>query len=203
MRRQLSDPYVERSKREGWRSRAVYKLSEIDDKFHLFKNGQIVVDLGAAPGSWSEWIRKKFPKSRIVAMDLLAIKPIDGVEFFQGDFTGDEALAWLANKLKNQNEESGAGYADVVLSDMAPNTTGHQKTDHIRQMALLECAFDFARTHLRGGGSFVAKSFTGGTTAALLSEIKKHFAVVRHIKPAASRKDSVEMFIVAAGFFDD
>jgi 23S rRNA (uridine2552-2'-O)-methyltransferase len=129
-----------------------------------------------------------------MAMDLSPIEPIDGVEFYHGDFTGDRALDWLNGAI------SRTGPADVILSDMAPNTTGHQKTDHIRQMLLLEYAFDFAKNNLKTGGAFVAKSFTGGTTTILLNEIKKCFAKVHHVKPAASRKESVEMFIVALGF---
>lgn len=189
----MSDPYVARAKKDGFRARAAYKLAEIDDRFHVLKNGQGVVDLGAAPGSWSQHVRKKFPSSRVIAMDLLPMTPIDGVEFYRGDFTGEEALNWLDSQLRNHA-------CDVVLSDMAPNTTGHRRTDHLRQTTLLEYAFDFARRSLRPGGAFVAKSFTGGTTAALLAEIKKSFREVHHAKPAASRKDSVEMFVVALGF---
>ena len=192
VRRQASDPYVERARKEGFRARAVYKLAEINEKFRIFKSGQLVVDLGAAPGSWSQYVKKNFPKSRVIAMDLLPIDSIDGVEFYQGDFTTDDAIEWL--------RETVTGNVDVVLSDMAPNTTGHQRTDHIRQMTLLEYAFDFAKETLKPGGVFVAKSFTGGATPEITREIKKHFEKVHHIKPAASRKDSVEMFIVAIGF---
>lgn len=192
VRRQLADPFVERAKKEGFRARAVYKLSGIDEKLHILKNGQIVVDLGAAPGSWSQWVRKNFPKSRVIAMDLLDIAPIPGVDFYKGDFTAGAAEKWLREKI--------GGKADIVLSDMAPNTTGHQKTDHLRQSVLLEYALDFAAKNLRPGGAFVAKVFAGGTTPALLSELKKYFAEVKHIKPAASRKDSVEMFVVGVGF---
>jgi 23S rRNA (uridine2552-2'-O)-methyltransferase len=192
LQRQAKDPYVARANADGWRARAVYKLTEINERFKFLKNGQTVVDLGAAPGSWSQYIAREFPKSRIIAMDLLPIKPIPGVEFYTGDFTEQAALDWL-------NEQVG-GKADVIVSDIAPNTTGHQKTDHLRQMTLLEYAWDFARQTLKPGGTFVAKSFTGGTTNELLREIKGQFASVHHIKPAASRKDSVEMFIVALGF---
>jgi len=193
LQRQASDPYVARAQKEGWRARAVYKLIEINDKFKFLRNGQTIVDLGAAPGSWSQYIAMTFPKSRVIAMDLLPIKPIPGVEFYEGDFTTDEALQWLESKIEKK-------HADVVLSDMAPNTTGHQKTDHLRQMTLLEYAWDFAKQTLKPGGIFVAKSFTGGTTDELLHDIKKSFASVHHIKPPASRKDSVEMFIVGLGF---
>ncbi len=162
------------------------------------KNGQTVVDLGAAPGSWSQFIARTFPRTKIFAMDLLEITPINNVEFYQGDFTTDAALRWLEEKLKL--DDNANGVVDVVVSDMAPNTVGHQKTDHLRQMVLLEYAFDFACRALRPGGTFVAKSFTGGTTNELLKQIKQKFESVHHVKPAASRKDSVEMFIVGLGF---
>ena len=193
LQRQANDPYVALAQKEGWRARAVYKLTEINDKFKFLKNGQVVVDLGAAPGSWSQYIAMTFPKSHVIAMDLLAIKPIPGVEFYEGDFTTDEALQWLESKTEKHN-------VDVILSDMAPNTTGHQKTDHLRQMTLLEYAWDFAKQTLKPGGTFVAKSFTGGTTDELLKDIKKSFDSVHHIKPPSSRKDSVEMFIIGLGF---
>ena len=157
-----------------------------------------MVDLGAAPGSWSQFIARTFPKTKIFAMDLLEITPINGVDFYQGDFTTDAALDWLTKKLKL--DENTNGVVDVVVSDMAPNTVGHQKTDHLRQMVLLEYAFDFACRALKPGGAFVAKSFTGGTTNELLKQIKEKFESVHHIKPNASRKDSVEMFIVALGY---
>ncbi len=198
IQRQASDPYVVRAQRDGYRARAAYKIIEINDKFHFFKNGQVVVDLGAAPGSWSQYVAREFPKTKIFAMDLLEIKPINGVEFYQGDFTTDAALRWLEEKLGLTDAQGGT--VDVVMSDMAPNTVGHKKTDHLRQMVLLEYAFDFALRALKVGGTFVAKSFTGGTTNELLKQIKEHFDTVHHIKPPASRKDSVEMFIVATGF---
>ncbi len=198
IQRQAADPYVERAHKEGYRARAAYKLIEMDERFHFLKNNQVVVDLGAAPGSWSQYIARTYPKSKIFAMDLLEITPINNVEFYQGDFTTDSALDWLVNKLNLENADSGT--ADVVLSDMAPNTVGHKKTDHLRQMVLLEYAFDFAVRALKPGGTFVAKSFTGGTTNDLLKQIKEKFETVHHIKPPASRKDSVEMFIVAMGF---
>ena len=198
IQRQAADPYVERAHKEGYRARAAYKLIEMDERFHFLKNNQVVVDLGAAPGSWSQYIARTYPKSKIFAMDLLEITPINNVEFYQGDFTTDSALDWLVNKLNLENADSGT--ADVVLSDMAPNTVGHKKTDHLRQMVLLEYAFDFAVRALKPGRTFVAKSFTGGTTNDLLKQIKEKFETVHHIKPPASRKDSVEMFIVAMGF---
>ena len=198
IRRQAADPYVERAHRDGYRARAAYKLIEINDRFHFLKNGQVVVDLGATPGSWSQYIARTYPQSKIFAMDLLEITPINNVEFYQGDFTTDEALRWLEEKLNLTDDTSGT--VDVVVSDMAPNTVGHKKTDHLRQMVLLEYAFDFALRALKVGGTFVAKSFTGGTTNDLLKQIKTRFENVHHIKPPASRKDSVEMFIVATGF---
>ena len=198
IQRQASDPYVERAHKDGYRARAAYKLIEMDEKFRFLKNGQVVVDLGAAPGSWSQYIARTYPKSKIFAMDLLQITPINNVEFYQGDFTTDEALRWLEEKLNLADGQNGT--VDVVVSDMAPNTVGHKKTDHLRQMVLLEYAFDFALRALKVGGTFVAKSFTGGTTNDLLKQIKEKFENVHHIKPPASRKDSVEMFIVATGF---
>lgn len=200
VQRQAADPYVARAHKDGYRARAAYKLIEINDKFKFLKNGQVVVDLGAAPGSWSQYLRRQFPGSKVFAMDLLEIADIPGVEFYQGDFTTDEALNWLVYKLNLPADSSGRGTVDVVLSDMAPNTVGHQKTDHLRQMVLLEYAFDFAVRALKPGGTFVAKSFTGGTTGDLLKQIKTKFESVHHIKPPASRKDSVEMFIVALGY---
>lgn len=199
LQRQARDPFVERAKKEGWRARAVYKLIEINEKFKFLRDGQVVVDLGAAPGSWSQWLGLNFPKSKIIAMDLLEIASLPNVEFYQGDFTTDEALAWLEEQAKTFAAKNN-GRVDVVLSDMAPNTTGHQRTDHLRQMVLLEYAFDFAKNTLRPGGTFVAKSFTGGATPDLIKEMRKIFDKVYHIKPESSRKDSVEMFVVGLGF---
>ncbi|MGN0917511.1 MAG: RlmE family RNA methyltransferase [Candidatus Enterousia sp.] len=200
IQRQAADPYVARAHRDGYRARAAYKLIEINEKYKFLKNGQVVVDLGAAPGSWTQYVMREFPRSRVFAMDLLEIKPIPGVEFYQGDFTTDAALEWLVQKLNIPSDNAENGPVDVVLSDMAPNTVGHKKTDHIRQMVLLEYAFDFAQRALKPGGTFVAKSFTGGTTNELLKQIKEKFESVHHIKPPSSRKDSVEMFIVALGY---
>ncbi len=201
LQRQANDPYVARANKEGYRSRAVYKILEINEKYRFFKNGQTVVDLGAAPGSWTEYIARHFPKSKIFAMDLLEINPIPGVEFYQGDFTSPEALDWLNEKLNLPPCDSEInGSVDVIVSDMAPNTVGHKRTDHIRQMVLLEYAYDFAKIALKVGGTFVAKSFTGGTTTDLLKEMRQNFDNIYHMKPPSSRKDSVEMFIVAVGF---
>ena len=198
IQRQAADPYVARAHRDGYRARAAYKLIEMNEQFRFLRNGQVVVDLGAAPGSWSQYIARTYPKTKIFAMDLLEIQDIPGVTFYQGDFTSDEALQWLENQL--HLPELGNGNVDVVVSDMAPNTVGHKKTDHLRQMVLLEYALDFALRALKVGGTFVAKSFTGGTTNDLVKLIKQHFTSVHYIKPPASRKDSVEMFIVAMGF---
>ena len=198
LQRQVADPYVARAQKDGYRARAAYKLIEMNERFNFLRDGQVVVDLGAAPGSWSQYIARTFPKTKIFAMDLLEISPIVGVETYQGDFTSDNALDWLIEKL--HLSDTGAGTADVVVSDMAPNTVGHKKTDHIRQMVLLEYALDFALRALKVGGTFVCKSFTGGTTNDLLKQIKQNFKTVHHIKPPSSRKDSVEMFIVAMGF---
>lgn len=200
LQRQAHDPYVAKAQKEGYRARAAYKIIEMNEKYHFLKNGQVVVDLGAAPGSWSQYVAREFPKSKIFAMDLLEIKAINGVETYQGDFTSDEALYWLETKLNLPHDTEGCGTADVVMSDMAPNTVGHKKTDHLRQMVLLEYAFDFALKALKVGGTFVAKSFTGGTTNDLIKQINARFTNVHHIKPPSSRKDSVEMFIVATGF---
>lgn len=200
LQRQAADPYVARAQKEGYRARAAYKLIEMNEKFRFLHDGQVVVDLGAAPGSWSQYIARTYPRSRVFAMDLLEISPIVGVETYQGDFTSDEALHWLEERLDLKPDGTGAGTVDVIVSDMAPNTVGHKKTDHIRQMVLLEYAFDFALRALKPGGTFVCKSFTGGTTQDLLKQIKARFESVHHVKPPSSRKDSVEMFIVALGF---
>jgi 23S rRNA (uridine2552-2'-O)-methyltransferase len=191
--RQISDPYVARAKREGYRSRAAFKLAEIDDKFHLLKNGARVVDLGAAPGGWSEIaVRRIGASGKVVALDILDMKPIAGVEFIKLDFLDAVAPDRLKAVL--------GGGADVVLSDMAANTTGHRQTDHLRIMALAEAAAHFAREVLAPGGSFLCKVLQGGTEAALLAELKRDFASVKHIKPPASRTDSAELYLLARGF---
>ncbi len=196
LQRQLNDPYVARAKREGWRSRAAFKLIEIDDKMKLLKPGARVVDLGAAPGGWSQVaaLRTKADEGRgkIVAIDLLEIDPVTGVDFAQMDFLKDDAPERLMEML--------GGEADVVMSDMAANTTGHKATDHLRIVGLVELAIDFARKVLAPGGSFVAKVFQGGTEGTLLAELKRDFATVRHVKPQASRADSAELYVVATGF---
>jgi 23S rRNA (uridine2552-2'-O)-methyltransferase len=197
LERQLSDPYVARAKREGFRSRAAYKLAEIDDKFHVFKPGARVVDLGAAPGGWSEIAaRRAGPSGRVVALDILEMKPVAGVEFVQLDFLDATAPDRLKEMLGGRNQ----GRADVVLSDMAANATGHRQTDHLRIMALAEAAAAFAREVLAPGGSFLCKVLQGGTEAALLAELKRDFATVKHVKPPASRTDSAELYLLAKGF---
>ena len=196
LQRQLNDPYVARAKREGWRSRAAFKLLEIDDKLKLLKPGLRVVDLGAAPGGWSQIAAQRVKategRGKVVAIDLLEIDPIPGVDFAQLDFLKDEAPDQLKQML--------GGEADVVLSDMAANTTGHRATDHLRIVGLVELAIDFARQVLSPGGAFVAKVFQGGTENTLLAELKRDFTTVRHIKPQASRADSAELYVVATGF---
>jgi len=195
LERQLNDPYVARAKREGFRSRAAYKLAEIDDKHHFLKSGGRVIDLGAAPGGWSQVAAKRVgapDKGRVVGIDLLEMAPIPGVEFAQLDFLLPEA----PDKLKSML----GGPADVVLSDMAANATGHRKTDHLKIMALVELAAAFAREVLAPGGAFLAKVLQGGTEAALLAELKRDFASVKHVKPAASRADSAELYLLATGF---
>jgi 23S rRNA (uridine2552-2'-O)-methyltransferase len=193
LQRQINDPYVARAKRDGFRSRAAYKLAEIDDKFHLLKPGTRVVDLGAAPGGWSEVAARRVGASgRVVALDILDMKPIAGVEFLKLDFLDRTAPERLKGML--------GGKADVVLSDMAANATGHRQTDHLRIMALAEAAVHFAREVLSPGGSFVCKVLQGGTEAALLAELKRDFASVKHIKPPASRTDSAELYLLARGF---
>jgi 23S rRNA (uridine2552-2'-O)-methyltransferase len=193
LERQINDPYVLRAKREGLRSRAAYKLAEIDDKFRFLKPGGRVVDLGAAPGGWSQVAARRVgERGRVVAIDILDMPAIAGVDFLQRDFLDDAAPEQLKTML--------GGDADVVLSDMAANATGHRKTDHLRIMALAEAAAAFAGEVLAPGGAFVVKVLQGGTEATLLAELKRNFASVRHMKPAASRTDSAELYLLATGF---
>jgi 23S rRNA (uridine2552-2'-O)-methyltransferase len=206
LERQLNDPYVARARQEGLRSRAAFKLAEIDDKFHLLKPGAKVVDLGAAPGGWSqiaaqrvgatggqEGMPANMPgRGRVVAIDLLDMPAIPGVEFLRLDFLDPGAPDRLKALL--------GGPADVVLSDMAANATGHRKTDHLRIMALAEAAAMFARDVLRPDGAFLCKVLQGGTEAELLAGLKRDFATVKHVKPAASRSDSAELYVLALGF---
>jgi 23S rRNA (uridine2552-2'-O)-methyltransferase len=193
LERQITDPYVARAKRQGFRSRAAYKLAEIDDQYRLLKPGARVIDLGAAPGGWSEVAaRRAGPRGRVVAIDILEMKPIAGVEFLQLDFLDETAPGRIKAMLD--------GKADVVLSDMAANATGHRRTDHLRIMALAEAAAHFAREVLAEGGSFLCKVLQGGTEAALLAALKRDFASVKHVKPPASRTDSAELYLLARGF---
>jgi 23S rRNA (uridine2552-2'-O)-methyltransferase len=193
LERQISDPYVARAKREGFRSRAAYKLAEIDDKYRLLRLDAHVVDLGAAPGGWSEIAARRIGgHGRVIAIDILEMKPVAGVEFLQLDFLDETAPGRLKAMLD--------GKADVVLSDMAANATGHRQTDHLRIMALAEAAAHFAREVLSEGGSFLCKVLQGGTEAALLAALKRDFASVKHVKPPASRSDSAELYLLARGF---
>jgi 23S rRNA (uridine2552-2'-O)-methyltransferase len=196
LERQLNDPYVARAKREGMRSRAAYKLIEIDDKYRLLKLGSRVVDLGAAPGGWSEMAAKRVGagegRGKVVAIDLLEMAPIAGVDFLQLDFLDPAAPQRLHAML--------GGGADVVLSDMAANATGHKKTDQLKIMALVEAGIEFAREVLRPGGSFLTKVLQGGTDPPLLATLKRDFATVKHVKPQASRADSAELYLLAMGF---
>jgi 23S rRNA (uridine2552-2'-O)-methyltransferase len=204
LERQLNDPYVAAARREGYRSRAAYKLLEIDDKYRLLKPGQRVVDLGAAPGGWSQVAAVRVRSSegeadaerrrgKVVAIDILPMATLAGVTVLHLDFLAEEAPARLRAELEG-------GRADVVLSDMAAETTGHTKTDHLRIMGLAEAAAEFAMEVLEPGGSFVCKVFQGGTERALLDMLKRAFAAVRHVKPPASRADSAELYVVATGF---
>ena len=194
--RQLNDPYVALAKREGQRSRAVYKLKEIDERHKLFRQGARVVDLGAAPGGWSHYAAGRVGAvsghGKVVAIDLLDIEPIAGVTFARLDFLTPDARQWIIDAL--------GGRADVVLSDMAANATGHRKTDHLRIMGLAETAAELAREVLAPGGAFLAKVLQGGTEASLLASLKQDFEKVRHVKPAASRADSAELYVLATGF---
>ena len=196
LERQLNDPYVVQAKRDGYRSRAAYKLVEIDDKHHLLKPGMTVVDLGAAPGGWSQIAAKRVGatsgKGRVVAIDLLEMPEIGGVVFAQLDFLDNDAPARLIAMMQ--------GRADVVMSDMAANTTGHRKTDQLRIVGLVEAAAMFASEVLKPGGAFLAKTFQSGADAELMTQLKRDFATVKHVKPAASRQDSSERYVLAMGF---
>ncbi len=192
LERQLNDPYVKRAKAEGYRSRAAYKLIELDEKFDLLKGVGAVVDLGIAPGGWSQVVRQRAPKAAVAGIDYLEVDPIDGVAILQLDFTDDSAPEKLTQALGET--------PDLVLSDMAANTVGHKQTDHLRTMALVEMAADFAIRNLCEGGAFVAKVLAGGTDKELLALLKSHFRTVKHAKPPASRKGSSEWYVIAQGF---
>lgn len=192
LERQLNDPYVKRAKADGFRSRAAYKLSELDERFAFLKGKRRVVDLGVAPGGWSQVVRRLVPKAAIVGIDLLPVDPIEGVTILQLDFMADVAPERLMAALD--------GAPDLVLSDMAANTVGHPQTDALRTMGLVEAALAFAVDVLEPGGAFVGKVFAGGADTALVAEMKRNFASVKHAKPAASRKASSEWYVVAQGF---
>jgi 23S rRNA (uridine2552-2'-O)-methyltransferase len=192
LERQLNDPYVKRAKAEGYRSRAAYKLIELDERFHFLRGARHVVDLGVAPGGWSQVVRQKAPGATLVGIDLLPTEPIEGAMLLQLDFMDESAPARLAEAL--------GGSADLVLSDMAANTVGHPQTDHLRTMALVGAALDFAGEILRPGGAFVAKVLAGGADAQLVAALKRKFASVKHAKPPASRKGSSEWYVIAQGF---
>ena len=188
----MNDPYVRRAKAEGYRSRAAYKLVELDERFALLDGCRAIVDLGIAPGGWSQVARQRLPDSRIVGIDLLPVDPIDGVEILQLDFMADDAASRLTDVLGSR--------ADLVMSDMAANTVGHAKTDHLRTMALVEAGAYFAFDILRPGGAFLAKVLAGGADSDLVALLKRNFATVKHAKPPASRKGSSEWYVVAQGF---
>lgn len=195
LQRQLNDPYVARAKREGMRSRAAYKLMEIDDKARFLRKGARVVDLGAAPGGWSQIAAQRVGArghGRVIAIDILAMEPVPGVDFIELDF--------LDRTAPDRLKELIGGPADVVLSDMAANATGHARTDHLKIMALVEAAAEFAREVLTPGGTFLAKVLQGGTEAALLASLKRDYKNVKHVKPPASRTDSAELYLLATGF---
>ena len=193
LQRQLNDPYVEKAQAAGYRSRAAFKLAEIDDKHRFLKPAARVLDLGAAPGGWTQVAAERIgPDGAIVAIDLLEMDPLPGADVLRMDFMDENAPARLETAL--------GGPVDVVLSDMAAATTGHRRTDHLRTLALFEAAYDFALQVLTPGGTFLAKVFRGGTEQALLADMKRRFASVRHIKPPASRAESVELYVLASGF---
>ncbi len=190
--RQLNDPYVRRAKAEGYRSRAAYKIIELDEKFHFLRGAKAVVDLGIAPGGWTQVVRNQIPNAAIVGIDLLPVDPIEGATIFQMDFTDNKAPDIIIEAL--------GGKPDLVISDMAANTVGHKQTDHLRTMGLVELAVDFAVQYLTPGGTFVCKVFAGGTDGEILQILKRNFKTVKHAKPPASRKGSVEWYVIAQGF---
>ncbi len=195
LQRQLNDPYILKAEKAGYRGRAAFKIKEIDEKIHCFKSGMTIIDLGSAPGGWCQIATAKGCK--VIAIDLLEMDEMPDVEFFQMDFMDDDAPNVLKDALGKQSDD---GLADVVLSDIAPNTMGHKQTDHLRIMAVVEAAYYFAIEVLKPEGVFVAKVFQGATQDTLMKEIKKHFTKVKHIKPPASRKESSEQYLVATGF---
>jgi len=190
--RQINDPYVKKAKADGYRSRAAYKLIELDERFGLLKGARRVIDLGIAPGGWTQVVRRQVPVATIVGIDLLPVDPIDGATILQLDFMDDTAPGLL--------QEALGGAADLILSDMAANTVGHPQTDHLRTMALVEAGVEFACDVLKPGGAFVAKVLAGGADNDLVATLKRNFQTVKHAKPPASRKDSSEWYVIAQGF---
>ena len=195
LKRQLNDPYILEAEKHGYRGRAAFKLKEIDEKHNFLKPGAVIIDLGAAPGGWCQIATEKGCK--VIAIDLLPMDEMPDVTAFEMDFMDDDAPEKLQDEL---NKLSDSGKADIVMSDMAPNTTGHKQTDHLRIMAVVEAAFYFAQDVLKEDGVFVAKVFQGGAQDQLLKEMKKSFKTVKHVKPPASRKESSEQFVLATGF---
>jgi 23S rRNA (uridine2552-2'-O)-methyltransferase len=191
LERQLADPYVMRAKAEGWRSRAAFKLIEIDDRHRLIRKGMRIVDLGCAPGGWTQ-VALKRGAGTVVGVDLLPVDPIEGADLMQADFTEPGVGEVLMQKL--------GGKADLVLSDMAHNTVGHRETDHLKILGLIEAGADFSITYLKPGGAFLTKTFQGGAVGEVMSRLKRTFAEVRHVKPKASRADSSEVYLIATGF---
>ncbi|MDQ2861769.1 MAG: RlmE family RNA methyltransferase [Pseudomonadota bacterium] len=191
LERQINDPFVAEAKARGYRSRAAFKLREIDERFHIIARGARVIDLGCAPGGWLQ-IAQERGAGAVVGVDLLPVAPLAGAQIFEGDFTDPACGATLIALL--------GGAPDVILSDMAPNTTGHRQTDHLRIVGLIEAAVDFALQTLKPGGTFVSKAFQGGETSGLLARLKRGFAEVRHVKPKASRAESSELYLLATGF---
>lgn len=217
--RQVNDPFVEKAQKEGWRSRAAFKIIEIDQKFKIFKRGKIVVDLGAAPGGWSQYAVTKVGEGNVVGIDLLEIDSIPGVTFFQQDFFANGAAEKIISELRNRRRKfnanstmessrmrdlplikGGGGMVDIVLSDMAANTTGDHQTDHMRIISLLEEALILAEKILKTGGIFVGKIFQGGSSNEILKKLRENFSTVKYFKPDSSRKDSSETYLVATGF---
>ena len=191
LERQINDPFVVEAKARGYRSRAAFKLAEIDDRYHVFRQGTRVIDLGCAPGGWLQIALERGAAS-VAGIDLLPVEPLVGANIIEADFTADDSGARLMEML--------GGQPDVILSDMAPNTTGHRQTDHLRIVGLIEAAAEFATTVLKPGGVFISKAFQGGETGVLLADLKRHFAEVRHVKPKASRLQSSELYLLARGF---
>lgn len=192
LERQLNDPYVKKAKAEGYRSRAAYKLIELDEKFGFLKGSKRILDLGLAPGGWTQVVRRRLPNAAVVGIDLLPVDPIEGAIILQMDFMDDAAPDRLMEEL--------GGAPDLIVSDMAANTVGHPQTDALRTMGLVEAALEFAIQVLQPGGAFVSKVFAGGADSQLVAEMKRNFATVKHAKPPSSRKGSVEWFVVAQGF---